>query len=110
MELSNQRTIYIENLPEKIREQDLAEIYRKYGKILRIGLPKIETKNEEVINKGFAFIEFESSEEAQKSIESTNNQIPALIMESDCGEKLGLRVILKENWQQKKTEFKQISH
>lgn len=82
----------------------------KYGKILRIGLPKTKTKNDDTINNGFAFVEFENPQQALKAIDSTNNKIPQLIMDSDYGEKLGLKVMLKKNWQEKKLEFKQLLH
>ena len=51
----DKRTIYVENLAENVKHENLAEIFSKVGKIKHISLPKYsETK----ISKGFAFIEF----------------------------------------------------
>lgn len=60
------------NLPFDLKEQHFKiPFFEKYGKILSVNLPINNTNN---LNKGFAFLEYESKAEAQKAIEALNNQ------------------------------------
>ncbi|KAL5261754.1 hypothetical protein ACHWQZ_G007455 [Mnemiopsis leidyi] len=60
------RTIYIENLPQKMDHKRLEQALSKYGTITHISLPRFKNNKE---FKGFGFIEFEKVEEAEKALE-----------------------------------------
>lgn len=48
------RTIYVENLPPQITQEDIADIFKKCGTIVHVSLPKMHNKQ----SKGFCFVEF----------------------------------------------------
>jgi La-related protein 7 len=62
----NSRTIYVENLPNVINHDKLRNVFKSFGIVTYISLPRHKTSN---APKGFAFIEFSSSEEAQKAVQ-----------------------------------------
>ncbi len=59
------------NLPFDLKEQHLQPHFSKFGKILSISLPLNNTNN---LNRGFAFLEYEKKEDAQKAIDGMNGQ------------------------------------
>ena len=121
---TDQRTIYVENLPPWIDHQILFDIFQKSGGITYISLPKEKTGK----NKGFSFIEFDvsflfnsiqSKEAAEKAL-IFNNSIPEEIEsqqdkidEQDsvgdgfAGLKL-LKVMSKGDWELWKRRMKEI--
>uniref|UniRef100_A0A2P2I0B0 Eukaryotic translation initiation factor 3 subunit G n=1 Tax=Hirondellea gigas TaxID=1518452 RepID=A0A2P2I0B0_9CRUS len=58
-------TVRVTNLSESTREQDLQELFRPFGDIVRIFLAKDKMTG---ISKGFAFINFKRRDEAAKAI------------------------------------------
>lgn len=69
--ISRQGRVIIRNIPYDLKENHLRKDFSKYGKINNISLP---LKNENGLNRGFAFIEFETKEEALKLIETFKDQ------------------------------------
>ena len=59
-----QDTIHVSNLPYKLDERDLRELFGDCGKIKDIRIP-VDRKTD--MNKGFAFITFESDKAAKKA-------------------------------------------
>ncbi|XP_019854798.1 PREDICTED: la protein homolog isoform X2 [Amphimedon queenslandica] len=62
----NSRTIYVENLPPKADHKRLNSLFSSFGVVTYISLPRHKVSN---AIKGFAFIEFATSEEAEKALE-----------------------------------------
>ncbi|CAO3628298.1 unnamed protein product [Cunninghamella echinulata] len=61
--------LIVRNLPWKYREQDLERVFGKHGKVTNVQLPR---KYEGGPLRGFAFIQMETVEEAEKALESLN--------------------------------------
>lgn len=109
------RTIYVENIPEIATHEMVAQIFKKYGHILLVSLPKENKEKNQRKNKGFCFVEFEVSyilpktkEAAQKAL-TANNSIPKeFMMEVSNDPIVPLRVIGKEEWVQLKEDFKKV--
>ncbi|KAK6323157.1 hypothetical protein J4Q44_G00054960 [Coregonus suidteri] len=64
------RTVYVELLPKKVTHDWLERVFTKCGNVVYVSVPRYKTTGH---SKGFAFIEFETEEEAQKAIEMLNN-------------------------------------
>lgn len=62
-------TVRVTNLSESTREQDLQELCRGIGDVVRIFLAKDKNTG---VSKGFAFINFKKKEEAAKAIQFLN--------------------------------------
>lgn len=62
---ADSRTVYVESIPVTANRDWLQGVFRDYGKVSYISLPKF--KNTDRI-KGYAFIEYDKPEEAQKCI------------------------------------------
>ncbi len=62
--------IYIGNLPYDASEDQLKELCGAHGEV---GSVRIITDRETGRSKGFAFVEMENNEEAQKVLETLNN-------------------------------------
>lgn len=67
--LSEGREIHISNLDSGISEESLKDIFSKYGKVLRVNLPK----NMSGRIKGFAFMDFETRDQAELAIAQLHN-------------------------------------
>ena len=63
--------IYVGNLPLDVGQNDLREIFEKFGEVTEVRLIKEKSRGK---FKGFAFIEMPSQEEAQIAIEETNGK------------------------------------
>ena len=63
--------IYVGNLPLDVGQNDLREIFEKFGEVTEVRLIKEKSHGK---FKGYAFIEMPSQEEAQKAIEETNGK------------------------------------
>ncbi|ORZ12666.1 hypothetical protein BCR42DRAFT_75165 [Absidia repens] len=59
--------IFTGNLPYDYCEQDVAAMFERYGKLLKITIP---IDNLTTRNKGFAFVEFEHRHEAQEAFDN----------------------------------------
>jgi RNA recognition motif-containing protein len=53
--------IIIRNLPFDLKEIHLQKDFKKYGNLLQVNVP---IKNENNLNRGFAFLEYSTKEEA----------------------------------------------
>ena len=62
-------TVRVTNLSENTREQDLQDLFRPIGDIVRIFLAKDKNTG---ASKGFAFINFKRREDANKAIKVLN--------------------------------------
>jgi RNA recognition motif-containing protein len=58
-------TIYIGNIPYAIRENEIAEVFQKFGKIISI---KLITDKFSGRSKGFGFVEMETEEQEDLAI------------------------------------------
>ena len=63
--------IIVRNLPFDLKEQHIKSPFEKFGKIVSVNVPLNNTNN---LNKGFAFVEFESKADAVKAIEAMNGK------------------------------------
>ena len=63
--------IYVGNLSPDVGQNDLREIFEKFGEVTEVRLIKEKSRGK---FKGFAFIEMPSQEEAQIAIEETNGK------------------------------------
>jgi len=61
--------IYVGNLPWSIRDQQLEEMFSEVGEVVSARVITDRATNR---SKGFGFVEFSSSEEAQAAIEKFN--------------------------------------
>ncbi|KAI8092876.1 uncharacterized protein BX664DRAFT_328365 [Halteromyces radiatus] len=66
-ERQNSSVLFVGNLPYAFREQDVARMFERYGKLAKITIP-IDTLTTK--NKGFAFVEFEERHEAQEALDN----------------------------------------
>lgn len=64
------RTVYVELLPKDVKHGWIERVFSKCGNVVYISIPRYKTSGH---SKGFAFIEFETEEQAQKAIEMLNN-------------------------------------
>lgn len=62
--------IYVGNLPYRVGEEDLANLFSEYGEVVsaRIIMDKVSGRS-----KGFAFIEMTEQEDGEKAIEALND-------------------------------------
>jgi len=60
-------TIYVENVPKHADHAFLETIFQSFGPIAYVSMPKFKTSK---LPKGFAFIEFDSPETAQRCLEA----------------------------------------
>uniref|UniRef100_A0A3P8YFJ5 La-related protein 7 n=1 Tax=Esox lucius TaxID=8010 RepID=A0A3P8YFJ5_ESOLU len=67
---SDNRTVYVELLPRNVTHDWLERVFTKCGNVVYISVPRYKTSGH---SKGFAFVEFETAEQAEKSIEMLNN-------------------------------------
>lgn len=67
-------TIYVGNIPYAIRENEIAEVFQKYGKIVSI---KIITDKFSGRSKGFGFVEMETDEQEELAIKECNRCVVA---------------------------------
>lgn len=111
---TDEKVIYVENLPSNCTQEALAEIFKAHGTILYISLPKTTVKSEGTPGrqskcKGYAFIEFVDTACAQSAL-SVNNSIPERFINGGGREPLQpLSVISKKRWNELKQQFKALS-
>lgn len=67
-------TIYIGNIPYAIRENEIAEVFQKFGKVVSI---KIVTDKFSGRSKGFGFVEMETDEQEELAIKECNRCVVA---------------------------------
>ncbi|XP_053317465.1 la-related protein 7 [Spea bombifrons] len=64
------RTVYAELLPKNVNHSWIERVFGKCGNVVYISIPRYKSSGDP---KGFAFIEFETQEQAAKAIEVLNN-------------------------------------
>ncbi|XP_029932607.1 la-related protein 7 [Myripristis murdjan] len=64
------RTVYVELLPKDVTHGWIERVFTKCGNVVYISIPRYKSTGD---SKGFAFVEFEKEEQAQKAIEMLNN-------------------------------------
>ncbi|KAK3703766.1 hypothetical protein QZH41_008439 [Actinostola sp. cb2023] len=64
-------TIYVENLPQNTDHDCLRKIFSQFGKVMYVSIPRFKHTGD---IKGFAFIEFESSNEAGSAVETFHKE------------------------------------
>lgn len=64
------RTVYAELLPKNVNHSWIERVFGKCGNVVYISIPRYKSTGDP---KGFAFIEFETPEQAAKAIEVLNN-------------------------------------
>lgn len=64
------RTVYVELLPKDVTHSWIERVFSKCGNVVYVSIPRYSTSRD---SKGFAFVEFEKEEQAQKAIEMLNN-------------------------------------
>ncbi|XP_066537586.1 la-related protein 7 isoform X2 [Hoplias malabaricus] len=64
------RTVYVELLPYNVTHVWIEKVFSKCGNVVYVSLPRYKVSWQP---KGFAFVEFETEQQAQKAIEMLNN-------------------------------------
>ncbi|XP_051021596.1 la-related protein 7 [Acomys russatus] len=65
-----ERTVYVELLPKDVTHSWIERVFGKCGNVVYISIPHYKSTGDP---KGFAFVEFETKEQAAKAIEFLNN-------------------------------------
>ncbi|XP_061664185.1 la-related protein 7 isoform X2 [Syngnathoides biaculeatus] len=64
------RTVYVELLPKDVNHNWIEKVFSKCGSVVYASIPRYKSTGD---SKGFAFVEFENPEQANKAIEMLNN-------------------------------------
>ncbi|XP_077401007.1 la-related protein 7 isoform X2 [Vanacampus margaritifer] len=64
------RTVYVELLPKDVNHSWIEKVFSKCGSVVYASIPRYKSTGDP---KGFAFVEFENPEQANKAVESLNN-------------------------------------
>ncbi|XP_017269973.1 la-related protein 7 [Kryptolebias marmoratus] len=64
------RTVYVELLPKDVTHSWIERVFAKCGTVVYVSIPRYRSTGD---SKGFAFVEFEEEEHAQKAVEMLNN-------------------------------------
>uniref|UniRef100_A0A8B9P9L1 La-related protein 7 n=1 Tax=Apteryx owenii TaxID=8824 RepID=A0A8B9P9L1_APTOW len=64
------RTVYVELLPKNVNHSWIERVFGKCGNVVYVSIPRYKSSGDP---KGFAFVEFETKEQADKAIEFLNN-------------------------------------
>ncbi|CAG8650137.1 17416_t:CDS:2 [Acaulospora morrowiae] len=62
-------TLYVGNLPYSFREQDVADMFERYGRLRKV---TVQIDHHTGRNKGFAFVEFEDRRDAEDAFDKYN--------------------------------------
>ena len=65
--------LYIRNIPLSAKEQDLINIFNKYGKITSVKIEMYKKENN-MLSKGFGYLSFDNSESAEKAMDDLNGK------------------------------------
>lgn len=63
------REIHISNIDSKATEDEVRDVFSKYGTVKRVNLPR----NMAGKNRGFGFVDFETKEQAEKAVAELHN-------------------------------------
>ncbi|KAF4121010.1 squamous cell carcinoma antigen recognized by T-cells 3 [Geosmithia morbida] len=67
--LAEGREVHITNLDRTLHETELRDVFAKYGNVTRVNIPQTLGGK----NRGFAFVDFSTSDEAQAAVAGLNN-------------------------------------
>ncbi|XP_035005251.1 la-related protein 7 isoform X2 [Hippoglossus stenolepis] len=67
---TDSRTVYVELLPKDVTHSWIERVFTKCGNVVYISIPRYKSTGDP---KGFAFVEFETEEQAKNAIEMLNN-------------------------------------
>ncbi len=72
----NENTIRVSNLTKAVTEDDLRELFERFGRIFRISLPRVDRKDEygNMVKecKGFAYVAYYDRSHAERALEALN--------------------------------------
>lgn len=70
-------TLILRNIPRDITNRDIENVFKKYGNIVNIHLPRNTDKSSPYYGtlRGFAFVEFQSADDANEAFESEFNRL-----------------------------------
>ncbi|KAJ4133921.1 Splicing factor [Fusarium equiseti] len=96
--LAEGREIHINNLDRSTNETELKDVFSKYGKITRVNIPLTLAGK----NKGFAFMDFETKDEAAKAVAEMNNtkfksHVLAVALSKESKIKPAARTVVADN-------------
>lgn len=63
------RKLYVKNLPEKVTDNEMEDLFAEYGRVASVKIPKNE---EDQTSRGFAILEFEAAEDAELAKEKVH--------------------------------------
>jgi len=63
--------IIVRNIHFDMADAHLEKTFKKFGPVLEVSVPKKDNSN---LNRGFAFVEFATKEEAQSAVTAMHNQ------------------------------------
>ncbi|KAK7909712.1 hypothetical protein WMY93_014396 [Mugilogobius chulae] len=87
------RTVYVELLPRDVSHNWIERVFSKCGNVVYVSIPRYKSTGD---SKGFAFVEFEKVEQAQKAIEMLDNppedapRKPGIFPKTLCGKTIPL--------------------
>lgn len=67
--LAEGREVHISNLDRSTSESELREVFSRYGTVTRVNIPQTMGGK----NRGFAFVDLEKKEQAEKAVSELNN-------------------------------------
>lgn len=67
--LAEGREVHVTNLDRAVTEADIREVFSKYGTVTRVNIPQSLAGK----NRGFAFLDFEDKDQAEKAVAEMNN-------------------------------------
>ncbi|KAF4976898.1 hypothetical protein FZEAL_6500 [Fusarium zealandicum] len=96
--LAEGREIHIANLDRSVSDDGLKEVFAKYGNVTRVNIPQTLAGK----NKGFAFIDFATKEEAEEAVAEMNNtkfrsQILEVALSKESKVKPAAKTIVSDN-------------
>ncbi|XP_032830213.1 la-related protein 7 [Petromyzon marinus] len=68
----DERTVYVERLPHGVTHEWLSRVFSPCGRVLYVSLPRFRSSGDA---KGFAFIEFSTSEEACRAVQMLHHPV-----------------------------------
>lgn len=102
----DERTVYVELLPKNVNHSWIERVFGKCGNVVYVSIPHYKSTGDP---KGFAFVEFETKEQAAKAIEFLNNppeeapRKPGIFPKTVKNKPIpGLRVVAEEKKKKKK--------
>ena len=104
--------VYVERYPEELSHEQLATIFKRAGRIKHVSMPKYKGSKQP---KGFAFVLFSSTAEAEAAVQTFNNTVPSELVDAMSGNFIAVqgavrafRVMHKADWLRTKAELRDI--